>query len=145
MFRNAYLLFFLFLSFFSSAENSKTQAGFEVHYNVFNSLSLSREVANSYQITRSANRGFLNISILKQQKDSVALPVEARILLKAKNLFGQSKNVELKKIAENDGAIYYVSTFSVSHREVINFNAKVTPKDSNQVIEIKFSQEFFTD
>ena len=65
--------------------------------------------------------------------------------MKAKNLFGQSKEIELRKIAENDGAIYYVSTFPISSRETINFKATVIPSGSKKFIEIKFSQEFFTD
>jgi hypothetical protein len=127
------------------AENSKIQNGYEVHYITFSSLNLSKEVAKSYKITRSANRGFINIAVLKQQKDSVAKAVEASIDLKAKNLFGQSKEIELRKIAENDGAIYYVSTFPISSRETINFKATVIPSGSKKFIEIKFSQEFFTD
>ena len=71
--------------------------------------------------------------------------MEASIKVSAKNLFGQDKNVELRKIAENDGAIYYISTFPVSSRENINFKAQVIPQDSKRSIELKFTQEFFTD
>ena len=50
------------------AENSKIQNGYEVHYITFSSLNLSKEVAKSYKITRSANRGFINIAVLKQKR-----------------------------------------------------------------------------
>ncbi len=139
------IISFLFFTAFVSAGNEKVQAGYEVHYIAFGSLSLSPEVAKSYNIERSANRGYVNISVLKQQQDSLSSPVEAVINISAKNLYGQKKNIKLRKIAENDGAIYYISTFKVSSREAINFKAQISPVDSKENIEIKFSQEFYTD
>ena len=135
----------LLFTVFANAESEKVQAGYEVHYIAFGSLSLSPEVAKSYGIERSSNRGYINLSVLKKVKDDISTSVEAAIKISAKNLYGQKKSVDLRKIAENDGAIYYVSTFPVSSREIINFHAQITPFDSKENIEIKFSQEFFTD
>ena len=127
------------------AENSKLEKGYEVYYNAFSSDFLSKEVAKNYQIGRSKTRGVINLSILKKQDNSVSIPVEAKIKLHAQNLYGQNKDVTLRKINESSGAIYYIGTFSVSSRETINFKATVLPKGSKSAIEIKFSQEFFTD
>ena len=140
------IILITFLGCFSaSAETTKLQNGFEVHYITFSSLKLSPEVAKNYEIERSGSRGYLNISVLKQNSDSLSVPVEAKISITAKNLYGQNKVVTLRKISENDGAIYYVSTFPVSSRETVTFNAQVWPMDSKEVIEIKFSQEYYTD
>ncbi len=57
----------------------------------------------------------------------------------------QNKEVTLRKISENDGAIYYIGVFSVSSREIVKFKAQVKPQNSDAVINIKFDQEFFTD
>jgi len=126
-------------------ENSKIENGYEVHFNAFSTDFLTKEVAKQYQIGRSKTRGMLNIAVLKQQQGKVSLPVNANITINAKNLYGQNKEVVLRKISENDGAIYYIGTFTVSSRETIIFKAQVTPEGSNKVIEIKFDHEFFTD
>lgn len=128
----------------AETENSKVENGYEVHFNAFSTDFLTKEVAKQYQIGRSKTRGMLNIAVLKQQEGQLSLPVDAKININAQNLYGQNKEVELRKISENDGAIYYIGTFTVSSRETIIFKAKVTPDGSNKVIEIKFDHEFFT-
>jgi hypothetical protein len=145
MLKKIIILVSLIASCIASAETTKIQNGFEVHYITFNSLSLSSEVAKNYQIERSGNRGYLNLSVLKQVPDGVSIPQEAEINISAKNLYGQNKALTLRKIAENDGAIYYISTFPISSKEIINFKAVISPVESKEVIEIKFSQEYFTD
>ena len=127
-----------------SAENSKSENGYEVHYNAFSSDFLTKEVAKNYQIGRSKTKGIINIAVLKQQEIGVPKSVKAKINLKAQNFYGQNKSVDLRMISENDGAIYYIGTFSVSSQETINFKASVLPDGSETPIEIKFSQEFFT-
>ncbi|MCF6317947.1 MAG: DUF4426 domain-containing protein [Proteobacteria bacterium] len=129
----------------SDSKNSKTENGYEVHFNAFSTSFLTKEVAKQYQIGRSKTRGMLNIAVLKQQGDKVSVPVDAHISIKAQNFYGQDKEVELRKVSENDGAIYYIGSFTVSSREIIIFKAQVIPDGSNKVIEIKFDQEFFTD
>ena len=129
----------------TETNSSKIENGYEVHFNEFSTNFLTKEVAKQYQIGRSKTRGMLNIAVLKQQENKVSLPIDANITLKAQNLYGQNKEVELRKISENDGAIYYIGTFTVSSRETIIFKAQVVPKGSSQSIDIKFDQEFFTD
>jgi hypothetical protein len=128
-----------------SSEHSKQENGFEVNYIALSTMVLSPEVAKSYQIGRSKNKGFVNIAVLKLNEETVSTPVEATIHLSAKNLYGQNKSVTLKKISENDGAIYYIGIFSVSSKETINFKAQIQPQNSKNVINIKFNQEFYTD
>jgi len=142
------LMLLLSFSIFAESDDSKNTKianGYEVHFNAFSTSFLTKEVAKNYQIGRSKTRGMLNIAVLKQQKDEVSLPVSAKINLKAQNLYGQSKDVELRKISENDGAIYYIGTFSVSSRETIIFKASVIPEGQKSAIQIKFDQEFYTD
>ncbi len=129
----------------SETKNSKIQNGYEVHFNAFSTSFLTKEVAKQHQIGRSKTRGMLNIAVLKQQGDQVSIPVDAQIHIKAQNFYGQDKEVELRKVSENDGAIYYIGSFTVSSREIIIFKAQVIPDGSNKAIEIKFDQEFFTD
>ncbi len=130
------------------AESSKIENGYEIHYNAFSTDFLTPQVAKQYNIGRSKTKGMINIAVRKLHggDTSTSTAVMARIDLKVQNLYGQQKEVTLRKISENnDEAIYYIGTFSVSSRETINFKANVTPNGERNSIEIKFSQEFFTD
>ena len=135
----------VFAGFSLNAQNSKSQNGYEVHFNAFSTDFLTKDVAKNYQIGRSKTKGMLNIAVLKQQEIGVPTSVEAEISLTAQNLYGQDKTIELRKISENGEAIYYIGTFPVSSRETINFKASVLPNGTKRPIEIKFNQEFFTD
>ena len=141
------LLFIGFVMAFSSLAlaETKIENGFEVHYNALSSSFLTPEIAKIYHIPRSKTKGFLNIAVLKQNNKQLSIPVEAKIKVDARNVYGQKKDVELKKIQENDGAIYYISTFPVSSREGIKFKLSVVPEGSDKVIDITFDQEFYTD
>ena len=145
--KNILSLLFLVISPILYAQNSVTQSGYEVHYNALNSSFLSPEVAKNYHIPRSKTKGFLNIAIrkLNEDKEKLTTAVEADISISAKNFYGQKKEISLRKIEENDGAIYYIATFPVSSREMIKFNAQVRPNNSEAAIDIKFDKEFFTD
>jgi len=137
----------LLASFSLLAENSIVSKGYEVHYNALSSNFLDAKVAKSYQIPRSKTKGFINIAVrkLSNDKSQLSTAVEADIKISAKNFYGQDKDISLKKIAENDGAIYYVGTLSVTNREVIKFKAQVNPRGSNAHIDVNFEHEFYTD
>ena len=140
------LLISLVTSSNASGSNAfKIEKGYEVNYVALSTMVLTPEVAKNYHIGRSKTKGFVNIAVLKQKDGEISTPVEANIILTAKNFYGQNKQVELKKISENDGAIYYIGIFSVSNKETINFKAQVQPKDSKVAIDIKFEKEFYTD
>ena len=126
-------------------EHSKTEQGYEVHYNALSTSFLTPEVSKHYQIGRSKTKGFVNIAVLKQVEGQVSEPVEAEIAIKVENFYGQNKDVKLRKISENDGAIYYIGVFSVSNREIVKFKAQVKPVNSDALINIQFDQEFYTD
>lgn len=141
-----YIVWFALFSFHAhSTEHFKQEKGYEVNYIALSTMVLTPMVAKNYHIGRSKSKGFVNIAVLKQNDGAVSTPVKATILLSAKNLYGQNKPITLKEISENNGAIYYIGTFSVSSQETINFKAQIQPKDSNQAIDIKFNQEFYTD
>ncbi len=131
----------LLLSFQSIAfaESSKTIGNFIVHYNAISTESLPPTVARAYGITRSKNKGLLNISVLK--KGAGFQGVEAKIDVSATNLTGQLRDIQLRKIVEQN-AIYYISVFSVANRETLDFSIKVITED-NQTGNIKLRQQFF--
>ena len=142
------ILFLMVLSFSvysNNSDQSTIEQGYEVHYNALSTHFLTPEVSKHYQIGRSKTKGFVNIAVLKQIEGKVSQPVEANIIINVQNIYGQKKDVELRKVSESDGAIYYIGVFSVSSREVVNFKAQVKPDNSDAIINIKFNQEFYTD
>lgn len=123
----------------ASAENSKAVGDYMVHFNALSSESLPPSVAKAYGIKRSKNTGLLNISVLK--KGGSFQGVEADIEVHATNLTGQLRKLSLRKITEQQ-AIYYISEFSVAHRETLDFDIKVTTAD-NSTGNISLRQQFF--
>lgn len=135
----AIITFLLSFQSISFAESSQAVGNFIVHYNAIPTESLPQTVARAYGITRSKNKGLLNISVLK--KGAGFQGVEANIKVSATNLTGQLRDIELRKIVEQN-AIYYISVFSVANRETLDFSIKVTTAD-NQTANIKLRQQFF--
>lgn len=122
------------------AENSGSVGNYTVHFNALATESLPPSVARAYGITRSKNRGLLNISVLK--KGGEFQGVEASIDVSATNLTGQLRNIKLRKIEEQN-AVYYISDFSVADGETLDFSIKVTTAD-DETGNFKLRQQFFT-
>lgn len=133
------LLMFGLISTPLHAENSKALGDFIVHFNALSTESLPPKVAQAYGIIRSKNRGLLNVSVVR--KDGLAGGVEADIKVRATNLTGQLRNIELRKIQEQD-AIYYISDFNVADRETLDFFITVTTADQ-QTGNMSLRQQFF--
>lgn len=132
----------LLISTIGFAEQKVSEGIYEVHYNAFTSTFLPLEVAKAYQIGRSKNRGLLNISVLKNV-DGIHVASKARVEIKANNLLGQDKKIDLQEIVESDEAIYYLGKFAISDNEDITFNISVVPEGSKKAIQFKYAKEFF--
>lgn len=126
------------------AEQSKTFSDYVVHYNAFSTDMLQPAVAKQYNIKRSKNRAMFNISVMKKIMGTTGKPVAADISGKAINLNAQTKTMEARKIVEGT-AIYYIGEFSVSHREVLDFDFNITPEGETNPFNLKFRQQFFTE
>ena len=125
------------------AEQSKTFSDYVVYYNAFSTDMLQPAIAKQYGIKRSKNRAMFNISVQKKIMDTVGQPVAAEITGHATNLNAQTKTLEPRKIVE-DTAIYYIGEFSITHREVLDFDFHITPVGEKNPFRLKFRQQFFT-
>jgi len=136
------LLSFLILSANAAlAESAQPVGEYIVHFNALPTEALPPQVAKAYHITRSKNRGLLNVSVVKKGKNIQG--VEADIDVTATNLSGQMRPIKLRKIEEQN-AIYYIGDFRVSNEETLNFKIRVkTPDGATETIQL--SQQFFTD
>ena len=143
----ASLLAVMVLSLMSVGANAEQKLVFgeyEVHYMGLSSSFLSPEVAKLYDIPRSGSLGFLNIAVLqKSVGGQVPAAVDAELKGTIRNLIGQSRELEFRRIREGQ-AIYYISTFRFDDGDMYNFELDVAPGNAKQKhFDVKFSQRFY--
>jgi hypothetical protein len=125
------------------AENSKDFGQFVIHYNAMATDVIPPQVARKYRITRSQNRGMINITVLKKVLGSPGQPVHAQVEVNAQNLAGQGRTIHMREIREGN-AIYYIGEFGVANEETLKFDVRARPQGTQEFVEVKFSQDFYT-
>lgn len=145
--RSTFLFSTLVLGLFSmqsNAEQKQVFGEYEVHYIGLSSSFLTPEVAKIYDIPRSRALGFLNISVLqKTANDELPAALNATVSGKIRNLIGQSRDIEFRRVQEGK-AIYYISTFRFDDGDMYNFDLDVIPSNAKQKnFDVKFSQRFY--
>jgi hypothetical protein len=147
--RSTFLFSTLVLGLFSmqsNAEQKQVFGEYEVHYIGLSSSFLTPEVAKIYDIPRSRALGFLNISVLqKTANDELPAALNATVSGKIRNLIGQSRDIEFRRVQEGK-AIYYLSTFRFDDGDMYNFDLDVVPSNAQQKnFDVKFSQRFYAE
>jgi hypothetical protein len=127
----------------SQAENSKDFGEYVVHYNSLSTDMLSPQVAREYRITRSKNRGMINITVLRKVLGSPGQPVHAMTQVSAMNLTGQGRKIRMREVREGN-AIYYIGEFRVTNEETLKFDVHVRPQGTREYLQVEFSQAFYT-
>jgi len=123
-----------------AAASSVSAGGHTVHFSAQLTDQLPPEVARQYNIVRSKNRAMLNVSVIR---DNDATPVTAQVTVRTVNLTGQLKNVNMRKIEEQE-AIYYIGEIPVANSETLVFDILVTPEGESDSIEVRFKRQFYT-
>ena len=126
-----------------SAENSKDFGQFVIHYNAMATDVVPAQVARKHRITRSKNRGMINITVLKKVLGSPGQPVHAHVEVNAQNLAGQGRTIHVREIREGN-AIYYIGEFGVANEETLKFDVRARPQGTQEFVEVRFSQDFYT-
>ncbi|WP_304635165.1 DUF4426 domain-containing protein [Pseudoalteromonas sp.] len=137
----------LALSLFTTAAKAEQQAGaqykilgpFEVHYIAFPSTFIQPDIAKNYDLVRSPSKGIINISVLKNSDKSAQT---ATLTGMARNLLGNSKQLEFKEVVEGD-AIYYLAQIDYSNEEIYRFNIEINKNGKVQTL--TFQQKFYVD
>ena len=127
-----------------SVNNSYAQFGdYVVHINAMSTASLTADVAQTYDITRSNNSGLVNLVVLQKSDDLAGdKPVKADVTLKAANLTGQVKSVNIREIIDAE-SIYYIGVITIDDRETINFDLDIIPEGSTRRLPVRFTHEFY--
>jgi Domain of unknown function (DUF4426) len=83
----------------------------------------------------------LNVSVLRASDNK---PVEADVTVKAVNLTGQLKSINMRQIDEQE-AIYYIGEVAIANRETLIFDISITPDGVDSRSDVRFKRQFFTD
>lgn len=128
----------------TSSESFTTAGDYELHYNAFRADQLSADIARTYGIERSKNKVLLNVTVLHKQAGTPGKPVEAGITVNARNLSGQVKDLQLRRITEGE-AIYYIGSAGISGAEILVFDISAVPSGGTTPIAATFNREFFAE
>ena len=123
----------------SFAEQAINSQKYDIHYNAFNTMMVTPEVAQSYGFTRARNRALLNISVIDSQ---TMTPLPAVVSGTRTNILGQVLPLEFVQIKEQN-AIYYIAQLRFTEEEMWRFELTVQPDLKAKPIPLKFSQIFY--
>lgn len=120
-----FIVLFGLLSLSAQAEQKVVFNGdYELHYIVFNSTMLQPDIARQYNLPRAGRSAIVNLSVLQQQDDGVATPVEATVSLSVRDLLGQQRTIELDVVREQN-AIYHLGIVRLLDREMLWFDINI--------------------
>lgn len=122
---------------FACAEQKRILGNWEVHYIAFNTTFLTPEIASANGISRSPNNILINISVLDR---TTKLAQSVDITGTARNLLGNTKVLNFKKVEEGD-AIYYLAQLPFSDEEHYRFNIEIIQGKVEQTL--KFEQKLY--
>ena len=127
------------------AQQSQDFGEYVVHYNALTTNLITPQVAQAYGIQRSASRVLVNVTILKKVMNNPGTPVQAKVTASGRNLTGQTRTIEIREISDQEDAVYYIGELSVRNMETFDFSVTVAPDGSDQVLEVRFRQQFYTE
>jgi len=135
------------LSFSTAGEAQQAQdfGEYVVHYNALNTNLIPPQVAQGYGIQRSSSRALLNVTVLKKVMGSPGTPVAATVTATATNLTGQTREIDIRRASDPEGANYYLGEFPVHNLETYRFDIKVTVEGQSDPLVVKFEQQFYTE
>ena len=117
---------------------------FQLHYNAVRSDVLAPDIAARYGIRRDTDRVLLNVALLRVERDGRTTPVDAEVTVSARNLNGQLKPIEMRRVLE-EPSIYFLGEVGISGSEIIVFDIVARPATGGVAYEAQFKREFFAD
>jgi len=118
--------------------------GHVVQANAMRTDFLGAEVARKLGIERSNERGMLTISVQEKSDDPLPESVEADVRVAASMGPNTRWNIDMEP-RRADGVVYYVGTFPIRHRQVVEFDIQVEPAGVDEGRALSFKRVFMTD
>lgn len=121
------------------AQQADTFGDYEVHYNAMPTGMLNAEVADSYGIVRSRNRGLLMLTVMQEGE-----PVPARIEAMTRDADDRLQEVDMRELRESSW-VSYIGTFPVDDEQALRFEIEVRPDGGDTgPFRVGFRQRFFS-
>ena len=114
----------------------------EVHYNVFNSTSISAAMSARYGLKRGENIAYVNVAGRRLEADGTTSAVMLELEGEVANLIGQTRPLDFL-LVEEPGAVYYILTTRFSDRETLRFRLQVTDTESGRTYPMEFQKELW--
>jgi hypothetical protein len=114
----------------------------EVHYNVFNSTSISAAMSERYGLKRGENIAYVNIAGRRPEADGTTSAVTLELDGEVANLIGQTRPLDFL-LVEEPGAVYYILTTRFSDRETLRFRLQVTDTETGRSYPMEFQKELW--
>ncbi len=114
----------------------------EVHYNVFNSTSISAAMSERYGLKRGETIAYVNVAGRRRRKDGTTSAVTLELEGEVANLIGQTRPLDFL-LVEEPGAVYYILTTRFSDRETLRFRLQVTDTETNRTYPMEFQKELW--
>ncbi len=128
----------------AAAEQFIEDKDYIIHYSAFTSTLIKPEVAKAYGLTRSRQRGLVNISVQRKMPEGLPKAVTSKLKGFTGQLGGSEIPLKFKLITEGD-AIYYLAEFLVRDGDKMNFDINVQPTPDHAPMKLSFSQAFFSE
>lgn len=123
----------------ANAEQMRQLGPWEVHYALVPTSFLKPDIAARYQVTRGRDRAMLNISVLDEAGNAVAVEISGTII----NLLSQQQPIQFREVREGP-AIYYLAQVKHTDREVLRFAVDIVPPDGSDR-RLEFQQTMYWD
>lgn len=125
----------------ANATESQSFGEYTVDYTTFPSTVLQADIAANYGIKRSKYETLLNVFTSREGKQG---GVEVNIQGTVKNLMAQQQVLKFLEIKE-DNTVYYIAPIRVTNEDVMHFKLIVSPVDSSEEFEVKFTKTLYKD
>jgi len=111
----------------------------EIHYNAFRSDAIPAEVATALEITRSEQRGLVNVSVVHPGTAGQPRGGDAEVTGSVANLAGQRQPLVFRAVREAN-AQSYLAEFPIAGEDVYRFELEVRPAGATDPLAIRFEQ-----
>jgi hypothetical protein len=135
------------LALLPSAARSQYEQTFgdmTAHYSALSTERLLPAMAKNYGITRSGDRGLVNIAIDRKASDGRTTPVRAAVTGNAASVGGDKVPLKFRELVE-EGTVSYISEFPLSAPDTYTFTITITPEGTAPAYTLKFNQDFVAD
>lgn len=127
-----------------AAQQSRTFDGYEVHYNAFRADFVPEPVAEALGLTRSTDRGLINVTVLRKRADGSSEPLEADLAATATDGEERTQPVRMRAMREESG-LSYIGEFRIAGEQTYRIEVEVRPFGAQKTYRLRFAQSLVAD